>query len=166
MHAKTDIGAHGGSEHISIGEASVRTGLTQRTLRYWEQMGLVKPPTRVAGGQRLYSAEDLARIEHIQRMKELLGFSLGEIKSAVEAEEAREHVCKGNERGRNLGRTLERARQARNITLEQVRMVDEKLVQLRAMKRQLVRELTELDGTIARLDESQASVQEGSQTRG
>lgn len=73
--------------HLQIGEVAERTGVTQRTLRFYEEKGLLQPPNRMEGGFRLYSEADIQRVERIKRLQQLLGFSLAEIKEMVEAEE-------------------------------------------------------------------------------
>src|SRR6266540_6106227 len=78
--------------YLQIGEVAERTGVTQRTLRFYEEKGLLKPPTRMEGGFRLYSEEDVARVEQIRQLQKLLGLSLAEIKEMVEAEEIRSQV--------------------------------------------------------------------------
>src|SRR6186997_3243359 len=77
---------------LQIGEVADRTGVTQRTLRFYEERGLLKPPTRMDGGFRLYSEEDVGRVEQIKRMQNLLGLTLAEIKDMVEAEEIQEEL--------------------------------------------------------------------------
>src|SRR6188472_2285705 len=77
---------------LQIGEVADRTGVTQRTLRFYEERGLLKPPTRMEGGFRLYSEDDIARVEQIRRLQNLLGLTLAEIKEMVEAEELREEL--------------------------------------------------------------------------
>ena len=72
---------------MQIGEVAELTGLTQRTLRYYEELQLLDPPSRMAGGFRLYSPDDVARVQHIVRLKQLLGFSLAEIKQIISAED-------------------------------------------------------------------------------
>src|ERR687898_680935 len=74
---------------LQIGEVADRTGVTQRTLRFYEERGLLKPPSRMDGGFRLYSENDVARVEQIKRLQNLLGLTLAEIKDMVEAEEVR-----------------------------------------------------------------------------
>src|SRR5205807_8536503 len=76
----------GEEAYLQIGEVAERTGVTQRTLRFYEEKGLLKPPSRMDGGFRLYSEEDVKRVEKIRRLQELLGTSLAEIKEMVEAE--------------------------------------------------------------------------------
>ena len=72
-----------------IGEVADRTGVTQRTLRFYEEKGLLTPADRMEGGFRLYSEADIGRIRLIKQLQQLLGFSLAEIKEMVEAEETR-----------------------------------------------------------------------------
>jgi DNA-binding transcriptional MerR regulator len=55
--------------HLSIDEASRRTGLTAHTLRYYERIGLLAPVERAAGGQRRYAASDMAWIEFLLRLR-------------------------------------------------------------------------------------------------
>jgi DNA-binding transcriptional MerR regulator len=55
--------------HLSIDEVARRTGLTAHTLRYYERIGLISAVGRAAGGQRRYSASDLAWIEFLLRLR-------------------------------------------------------------------------------------------------
>ncbi|MBK1784284.1 MerR family transcriptional regulator [Prauserella cavernicola] len=68
---------------MRIGEAAARTGLSMRTLRYYEEVGLVTPSARSQGGFRLYAESDVARLEQIKRMKPL-GFQLDEMRELLE----------------------------------------------------------------------------------
>ena len=63
---------------MHIGELAENTGLSLRTIRHYDEVGLLKPSGRTEGGFRLYSNEDLSRLLLIRRMKPL-GFSLGEM---------------------------------------------------------------------------------------
>ena len=67
---------------MQIGEVAQRTGLSLRTIRYYEEMGLIAPSARTAGGFRLYTGADLARLQLIKRMKPL-GFTLEETKDLL-----------------------------------------------------------------------------------
>ncbi|WP_244231286.1 MerR family transcriptional regulator [Saccharomonospora piscinae] len=70
-------------EHMRIGEVSARTGLSLRTIRYYEEVGLVAPSARSQGGFRLYTEPDLARLALVRRMKPL-GFQLDEMRELLE----------------------------------------------------------------------------------
>jgi MerR family copper efflux transcriptional regulator len=67
---------------MQIGEVATRTDLSLRSLRHWEEVGLLKPSGRSEGGFRLYTEDDVEKILVIRRMKPL-GFSLEQMKSAM-----------------------------------------------------------------------------------
>ena len=64
------------------------TGVTTRTLRYWEELGLLQPASRTDGGERLYDAGDVRRVTRIRDWQELLGFSLDEVKTVLSTGDA------------------------------------------------------------------------------
>ncbi|NGN93745.1 MerR family transcriptional regulator [Nocardioides sp. KC13] len=67
---------------MQIGEVAARTELSLRSLRHWEEVGLLKPSGRSEGGFRLYTEADVEKILVIRRMKPL-GFSLEEMKAVM-----------------------------------------------------------------------------------
>ncbi|MBT3149802.1 MerR family transcriptional regulator [Streptomyces sp. CHD11] len=69
---------------MQIGEVAARTELSLRTIRHYEETGLVIPSARSQGGFRLYTETDVARLRVIRRMKPL-GFSLEEMRSLLDA---------------------------------------------------------------------------------
>ncbi|MDT0442195.1 MerR family transcriptional regulator [Streptomyces johnsoniae] len=69
--------------HMQIGEVAERTGLSLRTIRHYEEVGLVIPSARSKGGFRLYTGTDVERLMVIRRMKPL-GFSLEEMRDLLE----------------------------------------------------------------------------------
>src|SRR3954465_2723935 len=73
----------------SIDEVARMTGLTARTLRFYEEVGLLEPPTRTEGGHRKYRDADVRRIERIKELKELLGYSLADLQTILKATELR-----------------------------------------------------------------------------
>jgi DNA-binding transcriptional MerR regulator len=75
---------------LRIGELARRVGTTPRTIRYYEELGLLSGSlTRPAGGHRLYGEDDVSHLRELIRLRELLGLSLEELGAVVEAEEAR-----------------------------------------------------------------------------
>ncbi|WP_328878729.1 MerR family transcriptional regulator [Streptomyces sp. NBC_00299] len=72
------------SEHMQIGEVAARTELSLRTIRHYEETGLVIPSARSQGGFRLYTEADVARLMVIRRMKPL-GFTLEQMRDLLEA---------------------------------------------------------------------------------
>ncbi len=68
---------------MRIGELAERTGLTPRTIRYYEQLGLLGPSERSGGGFRYYTASEEERLQKITMLKQL-GLSLEEIRDVAE----------------------------------------------------------------------------------
>lgn len=128
-----------------IDEVAARTGLTKRTLRYYEEIGLLDPPTRTEGGYRLYTAADVQRLERIKRLKSLLGFSLAEIRDLVRAEEEREQVRVAWHKETNLQARLTHLNEAETLVRRELRMVEEKLAGLEEMRHALRDRLTRYD---------------------
>ncbi|WP_207931294.1 MerR family transcriptional regulator [Streptomyces sp. 8K308] len=69
--------------HMQIGEVATRTGLSLRTIRHYEETGLVVPSARSQGGFRLYTETDVQRLMVIRRMKPL-GFTLEQMRDLLE----------------------------------------------------------------------------------
>ena len=67
----------------TIGKLSKNTGVTVRTLDYYDEIGLMKPSSKTEGGHRLYSEVDVLRLERILALK-YMGFSLEQIKDILE----------------------------------------------------------------------------------
>ena len=61
-----------------IGELAAKVGLTERTIRYYEELGLLESVKRLDGGTRVYTADDVRRLRFIRKLK-LLGLSLQEM---------------------------------------------------------------------------------------
>ncbi|RPE31883.1 MerR family transcriptional regulator [Kitasatospora cineracea] len=70
--------------HMQIGEVASRTGLSLRTIRHYEETGLVAPSARSQGGFRLYTENDVQRLMVVRRMKPL-GFTLDQMRDLLEA---------------------------------------------------------------------------------
>ncbi|MFI9419303.1 MerR family transcriptional regulator [Streptomyces werraensis] len=71
-------------KHMQIGEVAARTELSLRTIRHYEETGLVIPSARSQGGFRLYTETDVARLMVIRRMKPL-GFTLEQMRDLLDA---------------------------------------------------------------------------------
>ena len=64
---------------LGIGAAAAQAGVSERALRYYQQIGLLVPACTTPGGLRRYSADDLARVARIRELQTLLGLNLDEI---------------------------------------------------------------------------------------
>ena len=72
-----------------IGGLAERAGVTTRTIRYYEELGLLGNGERTKGAQRLYTESDVARLQELIRLRDLLGLTLDELVELADAEEAR-----------------------------------------------------------------------------
>ena len=69
----------GGRELLGIGAAAAQVGVSERALRYYQQLGLMAPSCTTPGGLRRYTQDDLARVARIRELQTLLGLNLDEI---------------------------------------------------------------------------------------
>jgi DNA-binding transcriptional MerR regulator len=72
-----------------IGEVAERAGITTRTIRYYEELGLLGSAARTKGTHRLYTEADITRLHELIRLRDLLGLSLEELVALAEGEETR-----------------------------------------------------------------------------
>src|SRR3954471_14331704 len=97
-----------GDRRYRIGEVAELVGTTARTIRYYEEFGLLTaPPAHEKGRHRTYDGADVRRLQELIRLRDVLGVSLEELKRLVEAEEARAVLRDG--RGGNAGEDDPRA---------------------------------------------------------
>jgi MerR family transcriptional regulator, repressor of the yfmOP operon len=77
---------------LRIGEAATRSGVTPRTIRYYEELGLLPRSDREHGKHRVYTDADVERVLELTRLRDLLGLSLDELRAVVVAEDVRAEV--------------------------------------------------------------------------
>lgn len=75
-----------------IGVVAREVGLTPRAIRYYEELGLLRPAVRVKGSDRLFDDSDVQRLREIKRLREVIGFSLSEIAELLDADDVRAHL--------------------------------------------------------------------------
>jgi MerR family transcriptional regulator, repressor of the yfmOP operon len=122
---------------IRIGELAERTGVTPRTIRYYEEIGLLPGGSRAKGTHRLYIDADVERVTELTRLRDLLNLSLDDLKQLVEAEEARAELRKRFERTVSDAERLDIVEQA-------LPHVETQLELVRRRKRELERLESEL----------------------
>ncbi len=77
---------------LPIGRAAALLGVSERTLRYYEEIGLLRPAGRTPGRTRHYAQADLARVARIKELRDLLGFNLDEIRTILANEDRLEEL--------------------------------------------------------------------------
>lgn len=138
---------------LRIGEVAKLAGTTPRTIRYYEELGLLPAAgERRPGAHRTYAETDVERLTELLRLKDLLGLSLEELKELVEAEGARAELRREWRSGvedpvrrrqildqslTHITRQLELVRRRR----EEISKLEDELVTRRKRVRTLMREL-------------------------
>ncbi len=145
--------------YLQIGEVAERTGVTQRTLRFYEEKGLLKPPSRLEGGFRLYSEDDVQRVERIKRMQTLLGFALADIKEMVEAEEVKLQLRAEYRLDAEVSERKQKMTKAIEVTERQAAVIDQKLAALQEMKAHLDEKLSKYRGWMQTLEEQEKAAE-------
>ena len=125
-----------------IEEVAERTGFTKRTLRYYEEMGLITPAGRTEGNYRLYSEEDVARLQRIRRLKDVLGIPLSAIKRMAEVEETLDALGDELRAPRGDGQRRAALERARDEMERQLAAIDERLSTLTHMRGEYAERLT------------------------
>jgi DNA-binding transcriptional MerR regulator len=82
-----DVAGDSQEQLVGIGAAAAKAGVSQRALRYYQQLGLLTPRGCTPGGLRRYSEEDLARVARIRQLQTLLGLNLDEIAVVLRGED-------------------------------------------------------------------------------
>ncbi len=77
---------------MKIGELARATGVTAKTIRFYEAEGLLPKPQRTYSGYRMYSLEDARRLEFIRKAKRL-GLSLGDVRGVLQLHDRSEPTC-------------------------------------------------------------------------
>ncbi len=114
---------------ITRGKLAKRFGCHLETVRYYEKIGLLLPPTRTAGGHRLYQIDDQRRLRFILRGREL-GFSIGELRGLLSLVDSNVYTC---------GEILD-------LTIDHLGSIRRKIADLRRLERTLARISNECSG--------------------
>jgi DNA-binding transcriptional MerR regulator len=123
---------------MRIGEVAELTGITPRTIRYWEELGLLGPASeREQGKHRLYDRSDVERIEEIVRLKGLLGLSLEQLAEMIETGAARAEIRREYFDTDDPRRRRELLLQSRPLIEQQLELVRERQAELVSLEREL-----------------------------
>jgi MerR family transcriptional regulator, repressor of the yfmOP operon len=141
-----------GEPTFRIGEVAERLGVTPRTIRYYQELGLLHAGSdRAKGAHRLFTEADVARLTDLMRLRDLLGLSLEELTALAEAEEARAEL-----RGQWAETPDDAARarileQAITHVRRQLELVEARQRTIAEVREQLETRLRELEASLAKL---------------
>lgn len=122
---------------LKIEEVAKRTGLTKRAIRYYEDIGLISAPERTQGNIRLYSEDDIAKINKIILAKEVLGFSLAELQQYMEFQTAIEQQKSEYHTTEDLEARKSKLIDMAKILQKEKAMIDTKISRMEQFKEEL-----------------------------
>jgi len=149
-----------GDDALRIGEVARLTGTTPRTIRYYEEIGLL-PATagRPSGSHRLYDTDDVERLQEVLRLKDLLGLTLEELAEVATAESARAGLRREWHEGEpDPERRRQILAEARGHIDRQLELVRRRKRDLESLERELVASRRRVDRRRRELDGSAAAV--------
>lgn len=121
----------------SIEQVAARTGLTKRTLRYYEEVGLLPPTGRTEGNYRRYSEADIERLERIKKLRDLLGFSLSDIRELLEADDERGQISAAYKQETDAVAKIAQLDRADELIRHQLHLIEQKIDGLEQMRTSL-----------------------------
>jgi MerR family transcriptional regulator, repressor of the yfmOP operon len=124
--------------YYTIEQVATRTGLTKRTLRYYEEVGLLPPTGRTEGNYRRYSESDVQRLERIKELRDLLGFSLSDIRDLLQVEEEREQIRMAYRQEIEATAKIAQLDRADELIREQLHLIEQRLRGLDQMRTSLL----------------------------
>ncbi len=123
---------------LRIGEVAEQTGVTPRTIRYWEEIGLLTGAEgRPSGGHRVYGPADVEQVREIVQLKELLGLSLEQLRTLLEAESARAELRREWGASESDARRAEILDEAMGHLTTQLELVRDRRHELEALEAEL-----------------------------
>ena len=126
---------------FTIEQVAARTGLTKRTLRYYEEVGLLPPTGRTEGNYRRYSEEDIQRLERIKKLRDLLGFSLADIRELLDAEDERGQIKVAYQHETEARAKIAQLDRADELIRGQLHLIEQKMEGLEQMRTGLLAKL-------------------------
>jgi MerR family transcriptional regulator, repressor of the yfmOP operon len=126
---------------FTIEQVAARTGLTKRTLRYYEEVGLLPPTGRTEGNYRQYSEEDIQRLERIKELRDLLGFSLADIRKLLDAEDERGQIKVAYQHETEALAKIGQLDRANELIRRQLDLIEQKMEGLEQMRTGLLAKL-------------------------
>ena len=139
---------------LKITEVAAEVGLTPRSVRYYEEFGLLKPAARSEGSYRLFDEDDLDRLRFIRGLRDDAGFSLAEIGQLLEDDEARE-------RNRIRFRDTNDVGERRGILVDAIARVERQVESLRGKASRIYRMIGEAEDRRRHLEGHLRAIDEG-----
>ncbi|OCT15462.1 MerR family transcriptional regulator [Paenibacillus pectinilyticus] len=136
---------------FKIDDVAKECGLTKRTIRYYEELGLLFPPDRSDGGMRLYTRKHIERLNQIVNARDVLGFSLMEILDFVSIREKMGEHRAVYSKTEEVEHKLQQLREMKVMVDQQLSMVDLKLEKMSEFRKEIERIQKRIDDGITKM---------------
>jgi DNA-binding transcriptional MerR regulator len=154
-----------GDRPLRIGEVAELTGTTPRTIRYYEEIGLLTGAERAHRKHRCYSEADVERLREIVRLRDLLGLSLDQLSQLLEAETARAELRREYHRTDHPGRRRKILEQALRHISTQLDLVTDRRTELERLEDELLHRKGKIEQALRALAaQTPAGTHDGGQT--
>ena len=135
---RTTTTGHRKSPLLGISKAAEECGVSERALRYYQQIGLLTPTGSTPGGLRRYSDADLSRVRRIRELQSLLGLNLDEIRVVLASDDRLAAIrAEYHAASEGSARRAQLLRQALKVREELAATVDAKIAGLQAFRADL-----------------------------
>jgi DNA-binding transcriptional MerR regulator len=135
----------------TIEQVATRIGLTKRTLRYYEEVGLLPPTGRTEGNYRRYSEDDVQRLQRIKELRDLLGFSLTDIRELLIAEDERGLIKEAYRQETEAAAKIAQLERSDELIRGQLHLIEQKIAGLEQMRASLLTKLESHERTRSQL---------------
>jgi DNA-binding transcriptional MerR regulator len=137
--------AAGSPLSFTIEQVAAQTGLTKRTLRYYEEVGLLPPTGRTEGNYRRYTQEDIQRLERIKNLRDLLGFSLADIREILQDDDERDQLRVAYRQETEAAGKIAQIDRIDEVVHHQLELIEQKIAGLEQMRSKLLEKLEHLE---------------------
>jgi MerR family transcriptional regulator, repressor of the yfmOP operon len=162
-----DVGRPSAASDLKpIGAVAREVGLTARAIRYYEEAGLLRPAIRVKGSDRLFDASDVQRLQEIKRMREVIGFSIAEIRELLDTDEVRQRLRERYHGTTDAGVHAQVIRDAIALSERRLAIVQHKLEQVAAVRDEETERLARLQRMLLEAEGNGSPDRAGHERRG
>lgn len=141
---------------LKIEDVAKESGLTKRTIRYYEEIGLLAPLQRSEGGIRLYTQDHIEHLKKIVNAREVLGFSLHELQHFISIRDSLESHRQSYKHITDQTERREKLVEIDRVVGEQLELIEQKLQKIHDVRTELEDMRDRARKAIAKIDEIQS----------
>lgn len=142
-------------DYFKIDEVAKQTGLTKRTIRYYEEIGILPVPQRTDGGTRVFTQNDIDLLKKVINAKEVLGFTLHELQKYLAMSDILENKKVVYRSASNEKEQKEKLSQIVQVINDQLDLIEVKFLKIQTVKQELEELRTRAVKKISQLGEEQ-----------